>query len=219
MKRTQLNFVIDAAAFAAFLTLLSTGLLLRYQLPAGSGGLHATGTGRGAAERPISLLWGWTRHDWGAVHYWIAGVLVAILAAHVMLHWKWIVCVVRGAKSDASGLRFGIGLASLAALVLIAAAPLLAPVAQITRGELQQSRTVPDAVDRSSEIHGSMTLAEAAATERMTVAELIAVIGLPADVSSDERIGRLLRRHGMQMSDLRRKLGADDYIARKETEP
>jgi len=223
MKRTQLNFAIDVAAFVAFLFLLSTGLLLRYQLPAGSGGRHPGGSGRGAADRSVTLLWGWTRHDWGYIHYWIAGLLVAILAVHVALHWKWIVCVLRGAQGDTSGLRFGIGLASLLALMLLVAAPLLAPLVRLNRHDLQREQSTASSQDHSAaiEIRGSMTLNELAQATNRPVAQLLSELNLPTDVAPNERLGRLLRQHGLQMSDLRQILGADDYVAanEKETEP
>jgi len=44
MKRTHLNALIDGLAFVAFLFVLSTGLLLEYQLPVGSGGLQSYGS-------------------------------------------------------------------------------------------------------------------------------------------------------------------------------
>jgi hypothetical protein len=206
MKRTQLNFAIDTAAFAAFLFLLSTGLLLRYQLPAGSGGMHGVGAGRGAADRPITILWGFTRHDWGAIHYWIAGSLIAILAIHLILHWKWIICVVRGTRPDSSGLRFGVGLAALVALVLIAAAPILAPIERISRGDLQRENPALESITLGpiAEIRGSMTLAEVAEAANLSVAQVLEELDLPSDVSPDERIGRLLRRYRLQMNDLRK---------------
>lgn len=221
MKRAQLNFAIDAAGFAAFLFLLSTGLLLRYQLPPGSGRLHAVGSGRGAAERPIMLLWGWTRHEWGQIHYWIAGVLIAILAVHLVLHWKWIISVLRGTHSDASGLRFGLGLTSLIALVLLSAAPLLAPTQSVTRGDLQQQQSElgpTDDIGSTQGIRGSMTVREVAETAGIPVAELLGRLNLSADVSPSERIGRLLRQNGLQMSDLRREIKSDEFAATKETE-
>ncbi len=145
MKRPQLNFVIDAAAFVAFLSLLSTGLLLRYQLPPGSGGLAGRGTGRGESSRSITLLWGWTRHDWGEFHFWIAVALIAVLAVHLFLHWKWIVCVVRGTHNQASGWRFGLGLSALVALLILAAMPLIATTERATRQQLRQDS--PQRVD------------------------------------------------------------------------
>jgi hypothetical protein len=208
MKRTQLNFAIDAAAFAAFLFVLSTGLLLRYQLPAGSGGLYGVGAGRGAADRQVSILWGFTRHDWGAIHYWIAGSLIAILAVHLFLHWKWIICVVRGTRPDASGVRFGLGLAAVIALALIAAAPLLAPIERAARSELQRENSESQSMTLGpvEEIRGSMTVAEVAKAANLPIAQVLEELELPADVAPNERIGRLLRQHGLQMSDLRNAL-------------
>ena len=40
MSRTTLNAVIDAAAYVGLVALATTGLMLRYQMPPGSGGLH-----------------------------------------------------------------------------------------------------------------------------------------------------------------------------------
>ena len=145
--------VIDAAALAVFVVLMSTGLLLRYQLPPGSGDPTRGGIGRSAEDRPITLLWKLSRHEWGDVHYWIALTLIGILAIHVFLHWRWIVCVVRGGKTDASGLRFGIGLVSLAAIVLFALLPMLSSTEQVPRSQLRQdlSGTSPGSDERNRE--------------------------------------------------------------------
>jgi hypothetical protein len=136
MKRTHLNALIDLAAFIAFLLLLSTGFILEYQLPPGSGSLQPHGWGRGAAGRTIQTLWGWTRHDWGQLHYWIAVGMLAILALHLFLHWKWIVCILRGSHSDASGYRLALGIAGLIFATLLSFAPFLSGTTSHTRGEL-----------------------------------------------------------------------------------
>jgi hypothetical protein len=207
MKRTQLNFAIDAATFVAFLLLLSTGLLLQYQLPVGSGGLEGRGAGHGAGDREISLLWGWTRHEWGHIHYWIAGVLVAVLATHLILHWKWIVCVVKGTHNDVSGHRFGVGIASLLGLILLAAIPLLSSTEQTTRRALLQHRdstaTAAEA-EQTTALRGSMTVEEVAKAMHLSTSELLAKLGLPDDTEPGDRIGQSLRRNGMQVSDLHR---------------
>jgi hypothetical protein len=65
MKRTSLNFLVDAIALAAFILLAATGVLVRYVLPAGSG--H------------FSMIWGLDRHGWGTAHFWIAVVLLGCL--------------------------------------------------------------------------------------------------------------------------------------------
>jgi hypothetical protein len=155
MKRPAMNFLIDAAAFAAFALLFSTGLVMRYQLPPGSGDLESHGGGRGAAYRLVSVLWGWTRHEWGAFHFWIAVALSAILALHLLLHWKWIVCMIRGTHSDASGWRLATGAVALVALIALAASPFIAPPQRLTREQLKSERVAAsanaDAVDQQKE--------------------------------------------------------------------
>ena len=206
MTRTHVNFVIDALALAAFLALMSTGLILNFQLPPGSGDIH----GRG--HRNVMLLWDWTRHEWGQVHYLIACALVVVLAVHLVLHWKWIVCVMRGKSGSASGIRFGLGLAATLTLAVLAATPLMVSTETITRESLQQQRsellpnvTAPAAID----LRGSMTLREVASEMNLTPQQFAERLGLPENVSPEERIGPLLRRHGLRMSDLRSLIGED----------
>jgi hypothetical protein len=140
MKRVQLNAVIDAVAFVVFMVLASTGLVLRYQLPPGSGDALGRGMGRGSLRQPVELLWGYTRHEWGDYHYWIAVGLLAVLSVHLFLHWRWIVCVVRGQKPDSSGWRLALGLAAFVMVTLAVALPLYVSTDTVTRHELQQQR-------------------------------------------------------------------------------
>ncbi len=115
MKRTTLNAVVDALAFAGFVLLVATGVLMRWTLPPGSG-RHLT-------------VWGLGRHEWGVVHFWVSVALLAALAAHVALHWRWIVAVARrGDDHEVSRVRVALGLVALAALLALAMAPFLSPV-------------------------------------------------------------------------------------------
>ena len=78
MVRNRLNYCVDALAL---LGLLTTGWVIHYTLPAGTGG-----RGRGVAW----TLWGWTRHNWGDLHFWLAIGVVGLLLVHVVLHWGWV---------------------------------------------------------------------------------------------------------------------------------
>jgi hypothetical protein len=51
-----------------------------------------------------------------------------VLALHLVLHWRWVVCMVKGQRSEASGIRVALGIIGLAGLLGLAAAPLLAPL-------------------------------------------------------------------------------------------
>jgi len=82
MKKTQVNFWLELSMFLCGSLLAVTGLIQRYVLPAGQGR-------RGAGAE---TLLGWTRHDFGDLHFYVATVLVVLLAVHIVLHWSWIKC-------------------------------------------------------------------------------------------------------------------------------
>jgi hypothetical protein len=159
MKKPSLNLIVDMAAFAGFVFLTTTGVLMRYVLPPGSG--------------RFVRVFGLDRHDWGDIHYWVAVVFFAILALHLVLHWKWIVSVVRGRKAEGShGWRVSLAIVGLLALMAIATAPVVAPVEQTGapgRGHMAE-------VEEDAMIRGSQTLREVAELADMPVETLISRI-------------------------------------------
>lgn len=122
MKRASLISLIDITAFIAFLFLTSSGILLRYLLPPGSG--------------RWSELWGMTRHQWGEIHFWVATFFFAVLAFHLLQHWRFILGLFRGHLREGVRLRVALGLVGLIAVVLLSIAPLFSPVqVDESRGE------------------------------------------------------------------------------------
>ncbi len=188
MSRSSLNAIVDAAAFAAFVFLAATGAVIRYVLPPGTG--H------------FSTLWGMDRHEWGNVHFWIAVALMVAIAIHVYLHWAWVVAVVKGC-GEKSGARVASSLVALLIVLAIAAAPLLGRVEN--SGEpLHKTRSDqrPKASSAAS-INGSMTLSEIERQTGVSAAAIAKELGLPHDVSADERLGRLRQQYGFEMHDVR----------------
>jgi hypothetical protein len=138
MKRLTLYALVDAASFVLCVFMVATGFFLRYALPPGSGGVQGVGEGWRASERPITLVWGLTRHEWGNAHFWIAVALMVVLTLHLALHWRWIVNVIRGQpRAAGAGIRVVLGIVGLLALLTLAAAPFVAPRERLLRGELQ----------------------------------------------------------------------------------
>ncbi len=80
MNRTITNIIIDIIAAFLFLGMIATGYILHFPLPPGS-------------NKSLSL-WGYTRHQWGDVHFWISLGLLVVLVVHLVLHWNWIVTVI-----------------------------------------------------------------------------------------------------------------------------
>ena len=115
MNRSKLNFIVDALAFACFSALAVTGVLMRYTLPPGSGGW--------------ATVWGMNRHAWGDVHFWVSVAFFAVLLLHLVLHFRWIICMARGKPPEGSWRRLVLGLMGLVVLLGLLLAPLFAPVA------------------------------------------------------------------------------------------
>jgi hypothetical protein len=114
MKRSTLNAAVDTAAFGLFAFLATTGVLIRWTLPPGSG--------------RRTTVWGLDRHGWGDLHFWVAAAFLGVLSLHLLLHGRFLAGLVRGRAREGSGGRLALGLVALATLVALAAAPLCAPV-------------------------------------------------------------------------------------------
>ncbi len=78
MNKLTWNRVVDFLLWIAICLMLATGFILRYRLPPGSRG------GGGLS------IWSWSRHDWGDLHMWFAYTACALVALHLLLHWRWL---------------------------------------------------------------------------------------------------------------------------------
>jgi Domain of unknown function (DUF4405) len=207
MKRSDLNFIIDAFAFIGLVALVVTGLIMRFVLPPFQGGR--------VGEIGPSMLWGWDRHQWGDVHFWIATGLMVILVVHLFLHWKWIATVVQGKPREGSGIRVLLGILSLVVLIVGALSPFFSPTEEIPRRgkrPVLQNRVEPPIEDNlpgsvkpthSKGIRGSMTLNEIEITTGVPVVYILKELGLPADTDSESRLGQLRSRYGFDMHEAR----------------
>lgn len=188
MKRSTLNFSVDVVAFIGFIVLTTTGVLLRYLLPSGSG--H------------YSTIWGLDRHEWGGVHFWIAVVFFSLLGLHLVLHWRWILSMVTRRPREGSGFRVGLGMVGLATVVMLAISPLLAPVERgpTEKGATYRSNQGYDEVS----IQGSMTLEDLEESTGVPASHIIEALGLPESTSTKESLRRLKTDFGFGMNDIRK---------------
>jgi hypothetical protein len=202
ISRNTTNYIVDAGIAIAFLGVITTGILIRYILPSGSG--H-------------TLVWGLGRHDWGGLHFWLASGAVALALLHLILHWQWIWVtsfrLFRGEgehRSQAGGrIRALVGVAVLVLLTVAIAALLWTAQRNATSSIARQpvgSRVEAGSGHGAETIRGSMTMAEAAAAARVPVAELRIRLGVPADTPADRRLGQLCREHGMSMEVARERI-------------
>ena len=89
MIKAKLNLIIDALLFLCLAAIAGIGLLMNYVLVPGFQRWEIYG-------RNVDLFfWGMDRHEWGAIHYVLARVLLALLVLHLALQWKIIVGICR----------------------------------------------------------------------------------------------------------------------------
>ncbi len=140
MKRASLISWVDLLSFITFVLMIATGFLLEYILPPGSGRID-----HGGLHKPITVVWGLTRHQWGDIHFWVAIALMACMAVHLWIHWKWILVSFKGDTPQGTRVRVLIGLAGLIGLLLVFAGILFGPKETVPRSKL-----LPDTSAESS---------------------------------------------------------------------
>ena len=189
VKRTSVNFVVDVVAFSGFVFLTTTGVLVRYVLPPGSG--H------------FSKIWGLDRHEWGTVHFWIAIVFLSTLAVHLILHWRWVVAVIKGRPREGSAVRVWLAVVGIVALIALAVTPFLSNREQ-TSVPSHKFRTEKAELKKHMEIRGSTTLYEVEQLTGVSVENILRKLNLPLDIPADQQLGKLRRKYGFKMDDVRK---------------
>lgn len=207
MRKVQINFYLDFFAYAVFVLLVATGLLMEYVLVPGSRG------GQGLAAL------GYTRHDWGGIHFYLSLAFIAAIALHVFLHWSWILATFSRyliAKHIAAVTVTGV------VSLLIIAAPFMLPLSRSTeKGELQEregrfgrSQTPSGQIEHTAQevesavtVKGYMTLEEVAQQNQVPLEKIYLQLNLPPDFPANDRIGPNLRALGLDMDVLRQAVG------------
>ena len=86
-NKAKLNFVVDAVILVAFLAATVSGVVL---LTMPHGGYQG---GRNPYYGQAVLFL--TRDAWNDVHVWGSLAMIAGIAVHLILHWRWIVWMVK----------------------------------------------------------------------------------------------------------------------------
>ena len=86
-NKARLNYFVDLIIAAGFVLTAVSGLVLFF---AGSGGYQGGRNPRYLRE--VLLL---SRFTWKALHDWGGMAMLGGVLLHLVLHWKWIVCMTR----------------------------------------------------------------------------------------------------------------------------
>jgi len=93
-NKGTVNFWMDIVSFFVFMMIVGTGIVLKWILPSrhGEGGGGWKGGGETAGDWAGRWFLGVHRSGWVDIHFWLAVILVGLIAVHIVLHWSWIVC-------------------------------------------------------------------------------------------------------------------------------
>ena len=243
--KPKLNLVIDTLMFLVLAAVAGLGFLMKFVLLPGYKINEIYGTDTDL------FFWGLDRHQWGAIHLYLALAMVFLLIFHIIFHWSSIVCIFKRMVPGRT-MRWVITLiVTILGIVLVVVPVIVKPeVAEHQRilhrnrveGEygtglhrrqneqLTEEQSTPEVITTTPEtveseepagqqdredteavevhlhnqvdIDGTMTLGDIAARYNLSVEELAAAIDVPTDYAY-ERLGRLRRRYGFDMDDLR----------------
>lgn len=197
MKRNTINFWIDALLLAVLAGLAWTGCLIHYVLP----------PRHGRAEGVEMLLWGWDRHDYGQVHFYMSIALVLLLLVHVWLHWGWVCNTISnmfGGSKAGYARRLMYGLIVLLLLTAGTAGSLIWVHTQVETIAREKGHRVHPESGTHIDRLGQRSLQELSRLTGVPVERFLAELTLPAEVDTAESLGRLRHEYPFEMDDVRK---------------
>jgi len=87
MRKSTLNFIINALMLFCLCAIISIGFLIKYTLISGQEQMIRFG------KKVEFTLFEMDRHEWGIIHLIVGYILIGLLLFHIILHWKTVVCV------------------------------------------------------------------------------------------------------------------------------
>lgn len=225
INKSKLNLSIDIIMFIVLMIIAGLGFLIKYVLVPGFKRNQIYG-------RDVELYFGGLdRHQWGSIHLIFSFILLFLLLLHIIFHWQQIVSIFKR-MVPSKVLRLMLTIIFVMLSVLFAIVPLFIKPA-VEEGSshslhlnsssgkqhgdnqkgLKDTLTQKTATyqqepkhshkeSHSVEVYGYMSLNEVADMYHIPVADLAAVIKVPKDTYG-EQLGRLRKRYGFQMDDLR----------------
>ncbi len=87
MKKSTVNFIINAILFLCMAAITGIGFLIKYVLIPGSERWEKYG------QNVELSIWGMDRHEWAYIHLVIGFVILGLVLLHIVLHWNMVMSV------------------------------------------------------------------------------------------------------------------------------
>ncbi|MBS3818883.1 DUF4405 domain-containing protein [bacterium] len=224
MKKTDWKYVVDIFMFICMVGIVSIGFLMGLFLAEGP-----------TAQESKKYFLGLHRHQWGNIHFYLAAAFVTFLILHLILEWSWI----KGKSQNIFRKGWGVALVllvvlSFGVLVLFWSLYPKYPSTYSDYGQgrgarakqesfqsagysLPQENRLQDKSQKTFVVTGQMTLSELERTTGLSAEKILSRMGLPANVPQKESLGRLRKKHGFSLVEMRKAI--NDLLKEKTSKP
>jgi Mor family transcriptional regulator len=208
MKKVNWQFLVDTSMFICMVGIAVIGILLAFFIPQGP-------SSPDSSKYFLNLH----RHQWGNIHLYLSITFVLLLIIHLTLDWKWIKSrayhIFKGRWKMALGSTF---LLSLLVLFIIWIVYPKEPGAYeeygLGRGRLATENLLPGSLherepnsgaqeQETLTVTGQMTLKDLEELSGVPASRIIEALGLPSNSSEKETLGRLRKKYGLSLVEMR----------------
>jgi hypothetical protein len=208
MKKADWQYLVDTLLFICIVGIAIIGTLLAFFIPKGPSALESS-------KYFLNLH----RHQWGNIHLYLSLTFIFLVIIHLTLDWKWV--TTRAGKIFKKGWKAALLSTALVSILVIFLFWIFYPkepgaYEEYGRGSgrgvgrvySQETNTAHHydlgAQDKSLiTVTGKMTLPDLEKTTRIPVPRIIEALRLPSNVSEKETLGRLGKKYGFTMVELR----------------
>lgn len=206
MKKSDWQYLVDILLFLSIVGIAVIGFLMGLVIPKGP-----------TAPESTKYFLGLHRHQWSNIHFYLSIAFVVFTIIHVLFNWKWI-------KSKSQKIfkeRWNTALISIAigSVLLIflfwALYPRVPGAYEDFGGRAKQQRLSDEGSPPTDEkilyedgsvyvvISGQTTLKQAEKATGIDAKTIAAELGLPSNVSIDDTFGRLRKKYGFSLLEVR----------------
>jgi hypothetical protein len=209
MKKADWQYLVDSLLFICIAGIAMIGILLAFFIPKGP-----------SSPESSKYFLNLHRHQWGNIHLFISIAFVLLVIIHLTLDWKWIKS--RSNQIFKRGWKMALLSTALASLLVLVFFWIFYPKEpgvyeqygggmgrQTTNHVLHESisgkaETYLEEQDQGTlTVTGQMSLEELEKLSGISVLRIVESLGLPSSVSGKETLGRLRKKYGFSLVELR----------------
>jgi len=208
MRKTDWQFLVDTLLFICMFGIALIGILLAFFIPEGP-----------SAQPSSKYFLNLHRHQWGNIHLYLSLTFIGLVIIHLTLDWKWIKS--KAVKIFKKGWKTALISTFLVSIFMVFLFWLFYPkepgaYEEYGRGEgrgggraFSQETDSAQREDFGAQdpstvtITGTMTLLDLEKASGIPVLRITEALGLPSNLSEKETLGRLRKKYGFTMIELR----------------